>query len=386
MPFFSFSLKKNFLTSDCLPYISINNIENNQTYFSKNTKLWKYLNKKKNIDLINSISFEPRKPISKIEDSILFCLPPSLGLGDIIEYALSINSIIDSKKFKKVGIAFIGKYEIILKKYFKIENIFPDIINLNDLNKFKSIFHVTLEIKELRMQKYIRQDIEKNMNKYFSINKKKFFKTNFKKNIKKITIFPISKSPLRSMSPKILQSIIDCYENEYEIDIVFDDNSDISKYLEKKINLKKCKYQNPSNLEELCNIVEKIEYGIFMDSGPLHLAKLLNKPGILIVTSVDEKILLNKFSNIIPIKNSFTSNYCSAPCGLTNIFNYKGKSGCYFSLNLNKQEILNINNLNALQRGTNKLTYVDFISNPVGCIDKINIKNLLKSINTSLEK
>ena len=386
MPFFSFSLKKNFLASECLPYISINSIENDQTYFSKNTKLWKYLNKKKNKDLINSISFEPRKPISKIEDTILFCLPPSLGLGDIIEYALSINSIVDSKKFKKVGIAFIGKYEIILKKYFKIKNIFPDIINLNDLNKYKSIFHVTLEIKELRMQKYVRQDIEKIMNKYFSINENKFLKTNFKKNIKKITIFPISKSPLRSMSPKILQSIIDCYENEYEIDIVFDDNSDISKYLEKKINLKKCKYQNPSNLEELCNIVEKIEYGIFMDSGPLHLAKLLNKPGILIVTSVDEKILLNKFSNIIPIKNSFTSNYCSAPCGLTNIFNYKGKSGCYFSLSLNKQEFLNIKNLNALQRGTNKLTYVDFISNPVGCIDKINIKNLLKSINTSLEK
>ena len=62
-----------------------------------------------------------------------------------------------------------------------------------------------------------------------------------------------------------------------------------------------------------------------MDSGPLHLAKLLNKPGALIITSVDEKILLNKLSNIEPIKNNFKSNYCSAPCGLTNIFNYKGK-------------------------------------------------------------
>ena len=386
MPFFSFSLKKNFLTSDCFPYIPINNIENNQTYFSKNTKLWKYLNKKKNRHLINSLSFEPRKPISKIEDSILFCLPPSLGLGDIIEYALSINSIINSKKFKKVGVAFIGKYEIILKKYFKIKNIFPDIINLNDLNKYKSIFHVTLEIKELRMQKYVRQDIEKIMNKYFAIYENQFYKTNFKKNIKKITIFPVSKSPLRSMSPKILQSIINFYEKKYEIDIVFESGSNISKYLEKKVNLKTSKYQNPSNLEELCNIIEKIDYGIFMDSGPLHLAKLLNKPGALIITSVDEKILLNKLSNIEPIKNNFKSNYCSAPCGLTNIFNYKGKSGCYFSLNLNKQEILNIKNINALQRGTNKSTYVDFISNPVGCIDKINIKNLLKSINTSLEK
>ena len=156
--------------------------------------------------------------------------------------------------------------------------------------------------------------------------------------------------------------------------------------LVQKVNLKQSKYQNPRNLEELCNIIENIDYGVFMDSGPLHLAKLLNKPGALIITSVDEKILLNKLSNIIPIKNNFISNYCSAPCGLTNIFNYKGESGCYFSLNLSKQEILNIKNLNALQRGANKSTYVDFISNPVGCIDKINIKNLLKSINTSLEK
>ena len=188
------------------------------------------------------------------------------------------------------------------------------------------------------------------------------------------------------MSPIILQSIIDFYENKYEIDIVFESNSEISKYLEKKINLKNCTYQNPSNLEELCNIVENIDYGVFMDSGPLHLAKILNKPGALIITSVDEKILLRKFSNIIPIKNSFISNYCSAPCGLTNIFNYKGKSGCYFSLNLNKKEILNTQNLNELQRGTNKSKYVDFISNPVGCIEKINIENLLKSINTSLKK
>ena len=67
MPFFSFSLKKNFLSNDCFPYIPTNNIENNQTYFSKSTKLWKYLNKKENIHLINSLSFESRKPIFKIE-------------------------------------------------------------------------------------------------------------------------------------------------------------------------------------------------------------------------------------------------------------------------------------------------------------------------------
>ena len=39
--------------------------------------------------------------------------------------------------------------------------------------------------------------------------------------------------------------------------------------------------------------METIEYGIFMDSGPLHLAKLLRKRGTLIITTVGQDILLN---------------------------------------------------------------------------------------------
>ena len=58
------------------------------------------------------------------------------------------------------------------------------------------------------------------MNKYFAIYENQFYKTNFKKNIKKITIFPVSKSPLRSMSPKILQSIIDDIIARYALSAV----------------------------------------------------------------------------------------------------------------------------------------------------------------------
>ena len=47
MPYFSFSLKQNFLSKDELLLLNISQPELNKVYFSKNTNLWKHLNKKK---------------------------------------------------------------------------------------------------------------------------------------------------------------------------------------------------------------------------------------------------------------------------------------------------------------------------------------------------
>ena len=103
MPFFSFSLKKNFLDKNQFYYLPIENIQKNHRYFSKNTTLWKNLRKKKHSDLLNFLSFEERKKNLSLGKSILFCLPPNLGLGDIIEYSLFIEALIKSNKFLKVG-------------------------------------------------------------------------------------------------------------------------------------------------------------------------------------------------------------------------------------------------------------------------------------------
>jgi len=47
MPYFSFSLKQNFFSKDTLLSMNIAQLEHNKVYFSKNTNLWKHLNKKK---------------------------------------------------------------------------------------------------------------------------------------------------------------------------------------------------------------------------------------------------------------------------------------------------------------------------------------------------
>jgi len=384
MPYFSFSLKQNFFSKDELLSMNIAQPEQNKIYFSKNTNLWKHLNKKKNSININFHKFEERIKISKLGKKILFCLPPSIGLGDAIEYGLGIQSIIRSNKFNLVGIVFPGRYKIIFKKYFNILQVHGNIILEENLHKYDTIFHTTLEIYPFKNQKYTRSNIEQNIIKKFNVSKIRSYETNLNTKIKKITIFPISQSPIRSMPLKLLNSLIENFNDNYSIDIIFDNSSKISKYLEEHVCLKNSNKLYPSSLLNLCHIVENTDFGVFMDSGPLHLAKILGKRGILIITSVGGNILLDNFSTIKEIKNNYKSNYCTSPCGLTNVFNYENKVGCYQYLSIKKNNLLK-KNLNLLQRGSIKNSYVNLMKHPVGCVKNLNLNKIIQSIQKILE-
>ena len=384
MPYFSFSLKKNFLKKANLQLDNVNNLLDNKVYYSKSTFLWKYLNKNKNNEHINFFKFEKRKKIKKLGNSVLFCLPPSIGLGDSIEYALAIKAINNAKKFKSIAVGFVGRFSYIFEKYFELNNLYSNFIEESEYSKFETIFHFSLEIPNLKLQKYNRSDIESSITSFFNVKKyrkKKLFK---KKQIKKISLFPISQSPIRSMSIEVVNQIIKKFEKKFEIEIFLDKQSIISNYIENKLINNKIKKIYPYAIEDLSKQIENIDYGIFVDSGPLHLAKILNKKGLLIITSVHSKYLLSDFNTIKVMNNNYKSQYCTAPCGLTNLINYKNKVGCYDSLKINFKNIIKLNQYQSLQRGDLKDKYIDFTINPVGCIEKIDIKELNKILMNEL--
>ena len=165
MPYFSFILdKKNLISSDK----AFSKFKLQIKYYSKNTKLWSKLNKISKFTNTIKLQKEKREKFIQGSKSILFCLPPSIGLGDAVEYALGIKSIINSFKFNKVGIAHVGKYINIFKDEFNFSNVY-DIISEKDVNLFETTFHFTLEIDDLIFQKYDRQNIEKLIVKYFNV-------------------------------------------------------------------------------------------------------------------------------------------------------------------------------------------------------------------------
>ena len=380
MPYFSFSLKQNFFDKIKNVTPQLKKIKINKVYFSKNTTIWKQLNKNKYQKNLNFLKFEPRLKARLTGKKILFCLPPSIGLGDSVEYALAIKAIQSAKIFTSISVAFVGRYGMVFKKYFDLENIFEDIISESDLNKHDVIYHFSLELINLKYQKYFRTDIESSIINKFKVSKIRLKNNSFKKPLKKITIFPISNSPIRSMSVNLLNNIIANFGNEISLNIVLQKNSEISDYIEKNLINGCFKKIHPLSLSNLCQIIEEIEFGIFIDSGPLHVAKILNKKGILLTTSVSKEVLLKDFYTIEAIRNNYISQYCSAPCGLTNIFNYNNNVGCYQTLELANKDFYKKLNLNSLQRGKIKDKYINFMIKPVGCIKNLDYSYLEKKI------
>ncbi len=383
MPYFSFSLNNSFVNSQLHKDLINYKLKINTLYYSKDTNIWKILNKKKNSQHILSLKFEVRKKYIKNSKSIIFFLPPSIGLGDAIEYALAIEKIIKKGIFKKTGVAFVDKYKFIFSNLFKIKNVYEGTIKQKDLKEFDTYFHFSKEILSINNQKNNRANIEKDICDFFNIRIIKPNKNQIRK-ITKITLFPISSSPIRTMPPYLVNSIIEKLSDKIKIDIVVDKLYPTSKYLINNVKSENINLVFHKKISDLVRIVKNIDYGVFMDSGPLHLAKLLNKNGLLIETSVSHKILLNKNRNIDVIKNSFSSDFCAAPCGLINIFNLNNSKGCYETNKITKKELDNIKNIRSLQRGNLKESYNKFMEHPVGCVKNIDLNQILNTIENLL--
>ena len=169
------------------------------------------------------------------------------------------------------------------------------------------------------------------------------------------------------------------------IKIIFD-NSDYSKYLSESIKNDNFIAVEPNSIESLILEISKTNFGIFIDSGPLHIAKCFNINGVLIETSVTSKILLSNSKNIISVKNKYKSNYCDGPCGLTDIFAYDNKIGCYETHKLSFNDISSLNNQKNLQRWNKKENNSHLIPNPVECIKQIDVKNVIDSIKYKIKE
>ena len=183
----------------------------------------------------------------------------------------------------------------------------------------------------------------------------------------------------------IVEEIIESFSDEYEIKIIFD-NSDYSKYLLDNMKKNNFTYAEPKNIETLIGEISRTNFGIFVDSGPLHIAKCFNKNGILVETSVSSKILLSNSNNIKAVKNKYKSNYCNGPCGLVDIFAYDSIVGCYETHKLNFKDIISFKNKKNLQRWNKKENNSHLISNPVGCIKQIDVKNIIELIRYKIKE
>ena len=383
MPYFSFILKDSLLDSK-LGVLGNKNtlLKKNIKYYCKNTSVWKHLNSSKFKEILEYISIEKHQKFDSNIKNVIFCLPPKIGLGDSIEYALAIKAIEKANIFKNFSIAFSSKYSEILTKTLGFKNIFPEFLTDKNIKKYNNFFHFTSEIYSIKNQKYNRSNIEDQILKYFKTKpyRKKFHNKNVKPKI--ISIFPISKSPIRTLSVELLNNLINfLLEKNFIIHLVLDRDSIISDEVQNGIKNNLIKIYIPETLNKLNSYIKKIEFGIFCDSGPLHLSKIYQKKGLIISTSVNAVKLISYKDKLLLYNSKYKSKFCEAPCGLTNIVNYKNNYGCYDSLSINKTAIMKKENYHLLNRGNLSNSYKYYMNNPVSCVRSVSfddIKKILK--------
>ena len=378
MPFFSFILNKNYLPSELGIFDSNTDIlYRKRKYYCKNTKIWNMFSKKNNKFELDNLSFENLISIKDRVNKVIFCIPPNIGLGDAIEYGLAFKAIEKKGLYENISLAFCSRYYKILSNFINPKKIYSDFVGEDQMNEYKNLFHFTSEIESLKLQKYQRKNIELNINKFFNVSNYRPSIKKLKNKISRISIFPISKSPIRTLSVDLINDINKyLLDKNYVVDLVLGDNDLTSSFFLENLKTNLINIHNPSNLSELNNYIKNIEIGIFCDSGPLHLAKIYRKKGLLISTSVDSNNILNKEDNIVFYNSEFESEYCSAPCGLTNIINLDNQHGCFNTLKKNKNYVFHKSNISLLNRGNLEKSYKNFVENPVGCVKSIKFENI----------
>jgi hypothetical protein len=83
----------------------------------------------------------------------------------------------------------------------------------------------------------------------------------------------------------------------------------------------------------LIGAIETFDYVAMADSGPAHLAKLFQVPGVAVYTSAPGEVLQGRFSNLARWSVPFAGPHCRAPCGLAKVrATADGRIGCMGSL------------------------------------------------------
>jgi ADP-heptose:LPS heptosyltransferase len=119
-----------------------------------------------------------------------------------------------------------------------------------------------------------------------------------------------------------------------------------------------------ASIGALMAAIRDFDYAVFADSGPAHIAKLFQTPGVAVYSSAPGDVLQGRFTNLARWTVPYVGPYCAAPCGLAKLRQTAaGRVGCMGSLGLG------LDLLPATARG-HHATQVErlLLQDPVPCI------------------
>ncbi|UKV14467.1 lipopolysaccharide heptosyltransferase family protein [Thalassospiraceae bacterium SW-3-3] len=164
----------------------------------------------------------------------------------------------------------------------------------------------------------------------------------------KIGILPMASSPLRTLPPELVRETTEVLaKSGFEVTLILNAYQGVMKKYKDTIG----SFDEPNirivdgfkTIGNLVSFISKQDYVVLADSGPAHITKLFQTPGIGIYSSASAGILQGRHQNLLPWQSTYKGDFCEAPCGLAKLrATVSGTIGCMGSLGVPVSELINL--------------------------------------------
>jgi len=164
----------------------------------------------------------------------------------------------------------------------------------------------------------------------------------------KIGILPMASSPLRTLPPELVHETTELLAQAgFETTLILNAYQGVMKKYKDTIG----SFNAPNirvvdgfkTIGNLVSFIREQDYVVLADSGPAHITKLFQTPGIGIYSSASATVLQGRHHNLYPWQSSYKGEFCEAPCGLAKLrATTSGEIGCMGSLRLPMSELGNL--------------------------------------------
>jgi ADP-heptose:LPS heptosyltransferase len=304
--------------------------------------------------------------------SVLFLIPDD-ALGDCVGMALFFRALKQRFSKIKIGVLNSGSASDIFALVPDIE-IFQLFISAAQLKRFDHL----IDLSEMEGWETIAQmpvNPEEALCEAFEIPPIVLQQRQLPKGRRlRIGIVPMASSPLRTLPPKLVREVATILVGQdCEITIVLNAYQGVMKAYKAALGpLADTSIRVVDGLKtigDLVKFVGELDYLVAADSGPAHISKLFQTPGIGIYSSADAKTLQGRHKNLRTWQSDFRGPHCSAPCGLAKLrATPGGKIGCMGSLGLPASELPNMPDKSDAELARALVT-----NKPVPCVAKLEV-------------
>ena len=299
-----------------------------------------------NVDLLGDGDRLDVQPLEGLRDaagrSVLFTIP-SEAVGDSVMTGLALCRLAERFALGRIGVAFTGKSSDVWTLLGRPFEIFPLILPERALGTFDLVIDLATEVPGLHSVAETMLAADVAILAGLGLAPPTRWRVRAPRRVRRIGILPLSSTPLRTLPPPLTAHLAaGLGARGHVVEIVLDPRQRQGAIYRDALAGTGVRLRTDlDSVAAVHGYLDGLDYAVFCDSGPAHLAKLLDLPGYRIDTTIAGATVRGGFTNLAGWQAAYSGRHCTAPCGLVGLMaRREGEGiGCMDSLDLPREAL-----------------------------------------------